>query len=185
VNLYYLSRKWLAVYGYLLVVLSATPWLPLFIKWASSKWPRASIAGFVLDIEISIGVLLIISAGAVFLLNASKFRCFVLLIGGFITFAWVFYAIIPNPYELTHLPQYAILGVLLQYALKGGEVGQSEKGRGRSLYVRSALITGVVGTIDEFYQGLLPLRYFAWYDVFLNEVGGLLGLTVLWGIRRE
>jgi hypothetical protein len=77
------------------------------------------------------------------------------------------------------------LGVLLQYALKGGEVGQSEKGRGRSLYVRSALITGVVGTIDELYQGLLPLRYFAWYDVFLNEVGGLLGLTVLWGIRRE
>jgi hypothetical protein len=185
VNLYYLNRKWLAVYGYLLVVLIVTPWLPLFIKWASSEWPKASIAGFVLDVEISLGVLLIISAGAVFFLNASKFRSFVFLIGGFITFAWVFYAIIPNPYELTHLPQYAILGVLLQHALKGGDAEQSEKESGRSLYFRSALITGVVGTIDELYQGVLPLRYFAWYDVFLNEVGGLLGLTVLWGISRE
>jgi len=64
-------------------------------------------------------------------------------------------------------------------------VEQSEKCSARCLYVRSALITGVVGTIDELYQGLLPLRYFAWYDVFLNEVGGLLGLTVLWGISRE
>ena len=166
-NLYYLNRKWLAVYGYLLVVLIAAPWLPLFIKWASSKWPKASIAGFVLGIEISIGVLLIISAGAVFFFNASKLRSFVLLIGGFITFAWLFYAIIPNPYELTHLPEYAILGVLVQHALKGGDVEQSEKCSARCLYVRSALITGVVGTIDELYQGLLPLCRFDLWMVIL------------------
>jgi glycopeptide antibiotics resistance protein len=43
----------------------------------------------------------------------------------------------------------------------------------------------VLGTIDELYQGILPLRCFTWYDIFLNGIGGLLGLTIFWGIARE
>ena len=80
----------------------------------------------------------------------------------------MFYLIIPSPYELTHLPEYAILGALVLHALKGDMEG-SEKVAERPLYFRSAVITGVVGTIDELYQGLLPLRYFAWYDVLLIQ----------------
>ncbi len=104
--------------------------------------------------------------------------------GGFIAFAWVFYLVIPNPYELSHLPEYVILGALALHAPKG-DVEGSEKAAGRPPYFRSAVITSVVGTIDELYQVLLPLRYFAWYDVVLNGVRGLLGLTLFWGISKE
>jgi len=194
------------VYGYLLIVLIATPYLPLLIQWASLRWPAESISGFVLGVEISIGILLIVTAGAIFFYNRRKFPSFVLIIAGFIAFSSLFYLIIPNPYELTHLPEYAILAMLILHAVKGGEGRKREKvnesyfypvrekklhrlWRGVTfadrVYFRSAMITGVLGAIDELYQGILPLRCFIWYDVFLNGIGGLLGLTIFWGIVRE
>jgi hypothetical protein len=181
----YFTLRWVAVYGYLLTVLIATPYLPLFIEWASSRWAAPLVSGFLLGVEISIGVLLIISAGFIFFLNVRKFPSFVLIVGGFISFASLFYLIIPNPYELTHLPEYAILGILTRYAIKGGDRAKREKANETYFYFRSALITGAIGTIDEVYQAILPLRYFAWYDIFLNWLGGLLGLTLLWGISKE
>ena len=192
----YFTSRWLAVYGYLLIVLIATPYLPLLIQWASLRWPAESISGFVLGVEISIGIFLIVSAGVIFFYNRRKFPSFVLIIGGLIAFASLFYLIIPNPYELTHLPEYAILGILILHAVKGKDGRRREKvnesyfypvrekklhrlWRGVTftdrVYFRSAMITGVLGTIDELYQGILPLRYFTWYDVFLNGIGGLSG----------
>jgi ABC-type xylose transport system permease subunit len=173
------------VYGYLLIILIATPYLPLLIRWASSRWPAESISGFVLGVEVCIGILLIVSAGAILSYNRRKFPSFILIIGGLIAFSSLFYLIIPNPYELTHLPEYAILGMLILYAVKGRDRRRREKENETYLYFRSAMITGVLGTIDELYQGILPLRYFTWYDVFLNGIGGLLGLTIFWGIVRE
>jgi hypothetical protein len=181
----YLTPRWLAAYGYLLIVLIVTPYLPLLIQCASSRWPAKSISGFVLGVEISIGVLLIILAGAIFLYNRRKFLFFVLAIGGLIIFATLFYLVIPNPYELTHLPEYAILAVLIFHTIKETGRGGREKANEAYFYFRSAMITGALGTIDELYQGILPLRYFTWYDIFLNGVGGLLGLTIYWGVNRE
>ena len=102
-----------------------------------------------------------------------------------IAFASLFYLIIPNPYELTHLPEYAILGILILYAVKGGDGRRREKVNKDYLYFRSAAITGALGAIDEIYQGILPLRYFTWYDVFLNGIGGLLGLTIFCRVNRK
>ncbi len=181
----YFNLRWLAVYGYLLAVLIATPYLPQLIEWASSRWPETSIPGFVFGVEVSTGVLLIISVVVIFFFNGRKFPLFLLLIGGFITFGSLFYFLIPNPYELTHLPEYAILGVLVLHALKGQGVEKTGKLKDGFFYLRSAMITGAAGTADELYQGILPLRYFAWYDVFLNVVGGLLGLTVFWAFSKE
>jgi hypothetical protein len=175
----------LLVYGYLLVVLIATPYLPLLIQWASFRWPAESVSGFVIGVEISIGILLIVSAVAIFFYNRRKFPSFILIIGGLIAFSSLFYLIIPNPYELTHLPEYAILGILILYAVKGRHGRTREKVNENYFYLRSAMITGVLGTIDELYQGILPLRCFTWYDIFLNGIGGLLGLTIFWGIARE
>ena len=181
----YFTSRWLAVYGYLLVVLIATPYLPRLIGWASLSWPAESISGFLLGVEISIGILLVVSAGGIFFYNRRKFPSFVLTIGGLIGFASLFYLIIPNPYELTHLPEYAILAMLILHAVKGEEGRKREKVNESYFYFRSAMITGVLGTIDELYQGILPLRYFTWYDVFLNGIGGLLGLTIFWGVNRK
>jgi len=173
------------VYGYLLIVLIATPYLPLLIQWASLRWPAESISGFVLGVEISIGIFLIVTAGAIFICNRRKFRSLILIMGILIAVASLFYLIIPNPYELTHLPEYAILGILIVHAHKRGDGRRREKVNESYYYFRSAMITGLLGTIDELYQGILPLRYFTWYDVFLNGIGGLLGLTIFWGINRE
>jgi hypothetical protein len=181
----YFDRRWIAVYVYLLSVLVATPYLPLLIKWASSRWQPFSVSRFVLDVEISIGVLLLISGGAVFFFNVRKFPSFILMIIGFIALASLSYFIKPNAYELTHVPQYAILGVLLLHALKRRDGEKGRKASEGPFYFRSAMITGVAGTADELYQGILPLRYFAWYDVALNVLGGLLGLAVFWAFSRK
>ena len=173
------------VYGYLLILLVTTPYLPSLIRWASSRWQAGSISSFVLGVEIFIGALLIFLAGCVFFLNRKKFPSFVFIIGGIITFSILFYLIIPNPYELTHLPEYAILSILIIKAIKGEKGKEKEKLNDTSIYFRSAAITGALGVIDELYQGVLPLRYFVWYDIFLNMVGGLFGLTILWGIIKE
>jgi hypothetical protein len=216
---HYFDSKWLVVYGYLLIILVTTPYLPLLIRWASSRWQAGSISGFVVGVEFFLGALLLFLAGGVFFFNRRRFSSFVFIIGGIITSAILFYLIIPNPYELTHLPEYAILSILIMKAIKG------EKGKGKEklsdtyiypvrrisssdqrwckreswvwnrfkilhkisnrVYFRSAAITGALGTIDELYQGVLPLRYFTWYDILLNVIGGLLGLTILWGVIRE
>lgn len=184
----YLTSRWLAVYGYLLIVLIATPYLPLLIQWASSRWSAGSVPRFVLGVEIFLGILLAISAGAIFFHNRRKFRSFVLMIGGLIAFASLFYLVIPNPYELTHLPEYAILGVLILHAIKERErrgSGIMPSVQSNRAYVRSAMITSALGTIDELYQGILPLRYFAWRDLVLNGLGGILGLTIVWALTRE
>jgi VanZ family protein len=203
VDFRYLSRRWLMVYGYVLFILVATPYLPSLIQWASSKWPGASVSGFVLGVEISMGILLILLAGGVFFYNRQKFLYFLLITGGSILAVFLFYRIVPNPYELTHLPEYGILSVLTMEALKGGEGASREKADGidarshvglepekgvttfNSLYLRSAVFTTALGTADELYQGLLPSRSLIWYDVLLNGLGGVLGLAILWGISKK
>ena len=42
----------------------------------------------------------------------------------------------------------------------------------------------MIGMGDEIYQHFLPGRFFTWYDVFLNFVGGILGLIVYWGLKK-
>jgi len=53
------------------------------------------------------------------------------------------------------------------------------------VYFRSAAITGALGVIDEIYQGLLSLRYFAWNDILSKVIGGILGLTIFEGVNRK
>jgi len=179
-----LSRKWLLVYGYLLIILIATPYLPSLIIWASSRWQAGSISSFVRSVEILLGALLLILVGGVFFFNRRRFLSFAFIICGIITSAILFYFIIQNPYELTHLPEYSLLSILILQAIKR-EKGQVRKKNEGNSYIKSAIITGIFGGIDEIYQGLLPMRYFNWYDIVLNVIGGLLGLTILWGITRE
>jgi hypothetical protein len=93
--------------------------------------------------------------------------------------------IIPNPYELTNLPEYAIMSILILQAIKELKGKRREKLSESRVYFQAAVITGVLGSVDELYQGVLPMRYFTWYDIFLNGLGGILGLTLFWGITRE
>jgi hypothetical protein len=148
------------------------------------------------------GILVIVLAGGVFFYNRRKFLRFVLVTGASIAAASLFYHIIPNPYELTHLPEYAVLSVLIVRAIRVGEGTNSVQCTGRHystvfrlrrtersganlLYFQSAVFTTALGTVDELYQGLLPSRSFIWYDILLNGLGGFLGLTIVWGMTRK
>lgn len=183
-------------------ILVATPYLTSLIRWASSKWPGVSVSRFVLGVEISMGILLIVLVGGVFFYNRAKFLRFMLITGGSIATASFFYRVVPNPYELTHLPEYAILSILMVRAIKMGEgtntvqctgrhystflrLRQTERSGANLLYFQSAVFTTALGTVDELYQGLLPSRSFIWYDILLNGLGGVLGLAIVWGISRE
>ena len=114
----YVTPRWLLVYGYILLILVVTPYLPPLIQWSSSNWPGRSVDRFVLGVEVSMGILLIVLAGGVFFYNRGKFLRFMLITGGSIATACFFYRVVPNPYELTHLPEYAILSILMVRAIK-------------------------------------------------------------------
>jgi hypothetical protein len=133
---------------------------------------------------MALAVLLIMTGGFVRLFNRRKFPLFSVVLGGLMGASVLFYCFIPNPYELTHVPEYAILSVLLLLALKEVRSKREEESNALSLYVRSALIAGVCGGMDELYQGALPTRSFTWYDLVLNVMGGIVGLTVYWGLKR-
>jgi hypothetical protein len=54
----------------------------------------------------------------------------------------------------------------------------------KNSYFLSGSITGVIGVVDEIYQYFLPSRFITLYDIFLNILGGILGLLVFWGTKR-
>jgi hypothetical protein len=181
----YFTIRWLVLYAYVLIVFFATPYLPSLIKQASSMWSSGSLSTFVLGVEIFLGFILIALCIGVFFYKRQKFFRFVIILGGVIIVACLFYRRVPNPYELTHLPEYAIMSVLILHAIKELEGKRREKVSEKRVYFQSAVITGILGSVDELFQGVLPMRYFAWYDIFLNMLGGILGLTIFWGITRE
>ena len=177
----YLSRGWLSVYGYLVILIVVTPYLPLLINLARKRWQAGYVSNFVLVVEIVIAVLLLFLAVTIYFVNSRKFLPFTLIVGGLIVFCYIYYLFNKNPYELTHLPEYAIMGILL------GNVTRSGKKRGNKNYffIGSGLIILALGTADEIYQGLLPLRFFRVYDIVLNVLGGILGLIVFWGLKKD
>jgi VanZ family protein len=106
---------------------------------------------------------------------------FLLPYGGILLLSFVIYQFLPNPYEFTHLPEYAVLSALLINAMEKREQKSSVAG---NPYLLAASMSGLIGVVDEVYQYFLPKRYFTIYDIFLNILGGIIGLLVFWGIRR-
>jgi VanZ family protein len=178
------KRGWFAVCGYLLILFIVTPYLPLLIKWAQARWKAGSAPSFVFAAEICMGILLLVLACSIFFFKRRRFLFYISVIAAILGVSSLFYYLNPNPYELTHIPEYAILSILLTQTTTGGEVKGKIVPHRLSLYLKPGVITLVVGAVDELYQGLLASRYFNWYDIALNGVGGILGLTIYWGMKR-
>ena len=79
---------------------------------------------------------------------------------------------IKYPEERVHFLEYAVLGVLLYFALR-------EKIRGRRVLLSIPLVIFFVGLGDELIQGILPNRVYQFTDVVLNFFGGILGELIL------
>lgn len=192
-----ISWKWIITCLYIIGIFAVTPFLPRLIQFASSIWSSSGVSRFVLVVEIIIA-LLILTLVIVFL-KRKKSPLLLLSIGAIFLLSFIFYKFNPNPYEFTHFPEYAVLSILVIRALDKGKGSRKDdcriKGIGvekgvksvifKNSYFLSGGLTGIVGTGDEIYQHFLPNRFFAWYDIFLNLLGGILGLLVFWGAKRK
>jgi len=174
--------KWVLVVIYTIGIFVFTPFLPALIRFASSRWSGTIASHFVLGVEIFLALVVLIFAVIFTKFRRIKSLYFLLSYGGILLLSFVIYQFLPNPYEFTHLPEYAVLSALLINAMGKKERKSSVV---RNPYLLSASITGVIGIIDEIYQYFLPKRYFTIYDIFLNILGGIVGVLVFWGIRRH
>ncbi|MBF0131221.1 MAG: VanZ family protein [Magnetococcales bacterium] len=81
-----------------------------------------------------------------------------------------------NPDERVHFVQYAILGMLIHNA---------HPAHNREGYLDILIMVAMVGMGDEIFQFLLPDRYFDLRDVFMNVVGGSLGLGLVAAFKKR
>lgn len=196
-----ISGRWVSALLYVIAIFIITPYLPRLIQLASSRWSSETTNRFVLNVEIIIALLLF-ALGIIPLIYKKKRTAlfFILSIGGIFLTSFVLYYFLPNPYEFTHLPEYAILSILIKRAFnknKGRcwdsarEIGKrtekeetKKSGIMKNFYFLSGTITSVIGIGDEIYQHFLPGRVFTSYDIFLNTLGGILGLLIYWGMKK-
>jgi len=187
-----ISRKWALVFFYTVAIFVVTPYLPQLISNASSRWASSSVSGFVLGVEIAIALLILILALEFLIHRRKKSALFLISVGSIFLLSFVIYQFIPNPYEFTHLPQYAIMSILIVWALDERKVKSMGAKKVKNIrviinknpYFLSGVVTGIIGTGDEIYQYFLPNRHLTWYDIFLNILGGILGLLIYWRIRK-
>ena len=174
---------------YIIGIFAFTPFLPDLIGYASARWTGPGVSTFVLWTELLLGFLFI--CVGLFLLKTNKRNALFYLISvlGIILLSIILYKFLPNPYEFTHFPEYAVLSFLLMKALNKKKGSQKEPQMRRKIihnpYFLSGMITGLVGITDEVYQHFIPQRHFLWYDIFLNLTGGILGLLIYWGLSKK
>ena len=188
-----ITRKWTVVFFYTVAIFVITPYLPQLISIASSRWASSSVSRFVLIVEIAIALLILVLAVGFLIQKKKKSALFLVSIGSIFLLSFLIYKLIPNPYEFTHLPEYAILSILIVWTLdkeklKGTKAKKEKNIRltiSKNPYFLSVTITGIIGVADEIYQYFLPNRFFTWYDILLNILGGILGLLIFWGLKKS
>ena len=82
-----------------------------------------------------------------------------------------------TPIEGLHFVQYGVLGALAFRAL-------SNRMQDARIYFGAAIIAGIVGTIDEAIQWLLPNRFWDVRDIVLNFSGAVLGQIIIAQVLR-
>ena len=76
------------------------------------------------------------------------------------------------PVEKIHFSEYGLLSLLLFRLLRHWDSS-------RRVYLWTLTGACLIGVIDELFQGLLPTRVYDPRDLWLNGVGGLLGLSAV------
>jgi len=152
----------------------------------------------VLYVEIALAALILVLALVFLVRKKKKATVFLFSVVCIFALSFLIYKWLPNPYEFTHFPEYAVLSILIFSALSKEKKREAEQGslQGKKItkkikplilrnpYFASGAITGLVGTADEIYQYFLPKRAFTWYDILLNILGGILGLLIVWVMRK-
>jgi len=190
--------KWLYVGLYIICIFVTTPFLPNLIKFATYQWSNKCTQSFVLRVEIIIALIIIVIGVIILIIRKKKSNLFsfMSIVGIFLASVLLYFFFLPNPYEFTHFPEYAILSMLIVQALnkdKARKINFTKEIKNnknlkfrimKNFYFLSIIITVIIGTVDEIYQYFLPHRFFSWYDILLNIGGGILGLLIYWGMKK-
>lgn len=82
-----------------------------------------------------------------------------------------------HPEEAIHFLEYGLLSFFIFRAL-------SRSVEDTTVYFSSFLLVSIAGTADEFFQWLIPQRYWSFADIRLNIFGGGIFLLAIWkGVR--
>lgn len=77
-----------------------------------------------------------------------------------------------RPVERIHLVEYAVLGIMVAWAMSAGEAVKPP-------YLMAGIAALLLGIVDECLQGFMPGRIYDSHDILLNGGGILCGLAVL------
>lgn len=130
-----------------------------------------SPAVYVLLFFVALGIIVF------FLMQGRGWKSLVLLVGILGVTAYLLPSI-KYPEERIHFVEYAVLGVLLYFALR-------EKIQGRRALFCIPVVIFFVGLGDELIQGILPNRVYDFRDVLMNLAGGILGELILITLNPE
>jgi glycopeptide antibiotics resistance protein len=106
-----------------------------------------------------------------FLKHGRGWKSLVLLFGILGITAYILPSI-KYPEERVHFLEYAVLGIMLYFALREGI-------KVRKVLLGIPVIVFFIGLGDELIQGILPNRVYQFTDVILNFCGGILGELIL------
>jgi hypothetical protein len=121
--------------------------------------------------------LLLFTLGGAFGLRNLRHRqlptgAYLCLIGVLFIFAVTIYQLRAIPEEALHVAQYALLAGLVYRAF-------AHRVRDHTIFPLALLLTSMVGMVDEYFQWVVPSRYFDLTDIGLNAFAGLIAMIGL------
>jgi hypothetical protein len=160
-----LVRDWLPVVAWTLFIYASIPLARAVQQWVTEHWTRA-VFSWVVYACVAIGVLAAIGylrrrAGQV-----ARHQWIVLGVLAAI-FSWGTWHLRANAEEAIHLPQYAVLSLLLYRAF-------SRRYADRAAYLCAALLGAFLGIFDEVIQWAVPRRQFGFNDIVNNVMSVVL-----------
>lgn len=146
------AGRWAIILLYTLLILATLPFARIVWDWIGEGW------GYVMLIA-----LYSIAGGFIYFRYRNMF-----ILGLIILVVLAIFKIIPLPIERIHFIEYGVLGWLVWWA--------SSK-RKWSLAISMGYIL-TISVLDEVIQGILPNRVYDIRDIWMNVVGGSLGLVL-------
>ena len=162
--------SWLCAVAWSLIIFITIPFARALQEGISARWGREVFTYGV------IGVLIVVAALAMVGLLRARQRTsrsgFAWL--GAVAAVTIYSAGHMNisPEEAVHFLEYGFLGVLLFRAL-------SHRFRDAGIYLVAVLIGSLIGTTDEIIQWVVPRRFFAFSDIWLNAYAVILSQVAL------
>ena len=158
-------RGWLPVAGWTLFIYASIPLARAVQEWVMEHWTR-TVFSCAVYASVAIGVLAAIHQLRRRGVPVTRRQWIVLLVLAVI-FALGTSYLSGNAEEAMHLPQYAVLSLLLYRAC-------SRSYGDRGAYAWAALLGALLGIFDEVIQWAVPRRQFGFRDIILNAASVLL-----------